>query len=227
MGADFDEGSFKKARSFLLVFSSLLLVLWYFKAEMSTLSILGNSIKFTANTHDTWLLLSVANAYFFFRFVQHLPPKWADQGETATKHYERTLIRITQVLYRRANTRSAMEHFDANPEHQTSKDVKIYPTGYMDYQVSQGPTGEMDGDPRSSVVRFTLRCTYKAENGNLCTVDGYLNRVMPHRLIIHYSRVAGFIKNLFLSPWFTEHIFPMLFALSATGVGLWSWWEIH
>lgn len=226
MGSDFDEGSFKKARSFLLAFSSLLLVLWYFKAEMSTLSILGNSIKFTANTENVWLVLSIVNAYFFFRFIQHLPPKWSDQGETATKLYERNLIRATQALYRSANIRSAMEHFDADPEHRTSKDIKIHPTGYMNYQVSQGPTGAMDGDPKSSVVQFTLRCTYKSENGYLCTVDGYLNRVEPHRMIILYSRIAGFTQSIFLSPWFTEHVFPMLYALTATAMSVWRWCEM-
>ena len=60
MGSDFDDGSFKKSRSFLLVFSSLILVLWYFKAEMASLSILGNTIKFTANTDNIWLVLAVA-----------------------------------------------------------------------------------------------------------------------------------------------------------------------
>jgi hypothetical protein len=120
-----------------------------------------------------------------------------------------------------------MEHFDENPEHRTSKDIKVYPIGCMDYQVSRGPTGDMDGDPKSSLVRFSLRCTYKAENGNLCTVDGYLNQVTPHNLITFYSRVVGFIKSLFVSPWFTEHVFPMLYAVAAIGVGLWRWCEMY
>jgi len=97
----------------------------------------------------------------------------------------------------------------------------------MDYQVSQGPTGALDGNRKSNVVRFSLRCTYKADNGNLCTVDGYLNRVTPHRLIILYCKIAGFTKSLFLSPWFTEHVFPMLYAIAAVGVSLWQWCQMQ
>lgn len=225
MGSDFDEGSFKKARSFLLAFSSLLLVLWYFQAEMSTISILGNSIKFTANTENAWLIISIANAYFFFRFVQHLPPGWMDQGEVATKLYEKTLISTTQTLYRRINIRSAMEHFESDPDHRTSKNIKIHPTGYMDYYASTGSSTAIDGR-RTNVILFALRCTYKADNGMFCTINGYQNRVDPHRLIVFYSRIVGFIKSLFLSPWFTEHVFPLAYALVATGAGLVRWQQL-
>lgn len=227
MGSDFDEGSFKKARSFLLVLSSLLLVLWYFDAEMSTLSILGNSIKFTANTHNLWVVLAGANAYFFFRFVQQLPPDWREPGKHIEDIYERVLINTSRLLYRRENIRSAMEHFHSDPEHKTSKNIRVHPEGHMHHHVSRDAAGGLNGNPPLGWVHFTLRCTYLAQNGNICSVDGYHNTVKPHRMVIRYSRFIAFIKGVFLAPWFSENVFPMLYALAAIGVATWQWWQIN
>ncbi|WP_421534523.1 hypothetical protein [Pseudomonas marginalis] len=131
MGSDFDDGSFKKSRSFLLVFSSLILVLWYFKAEMASLSILGNTIKFTANTDNIWLVLAVAAVYFFFRYVQHLPPEWSKPSEQVNGIFTQTLIALSSRLYRQKNRAVARARLDEDADHSGVVDFKIKPEGRL------------------------------------------------------------------------------------------------
>lgn len=223
MGSDFDEGSFKKARSFLMVFSTTLLVLWYFKAEMGSLSILGNSIKFTANTRDLWLVLAVANCYFCCRYVQHLPKDWSKPGKDLEALFDSTLCRTTEVLYKRKLHAAAWEDFIKDNDISGVTDFKIKPSGSRYYARDESSGYFISPQPEQK-VDFRLPSTWTEPNGSQCSSDGFGLVVNPARAVIIYCRVSSFIKGLFLSPWFTEHLFPMIYAACAVLVGLWSWY---
>ncbi|CAG8865299.1 hypothetical protein PS627_01205 [Pseudomonas fluorescens] len=222
MGPDFDDGSFKKARSFLLVFSTMLLILWYFKAEMSTLSVLGNSIKFTANAEDLWLVLSVADGYFFCRYIQHLPKDWLKPGERFEDLFESTFCKVTTVLYMGKLKAEAWADFKDDHDVAGVTKFRIQPSGsrYRSRDTSSGdfmfPTPEMKVD-------FSLPSTWISSSGGECSSTGFGTIITPHKAVVIYSRAISFTKGLFLTPWFTEHLFPMLYAVCAISVGLWSW----
>jgi len=226
MGSDFDEGSFKKARSFLMVFSTMLLALWYFNAEMGSLSVLGNSIKFTANTEDLWLILAVANCYFCCRYVQHLPKDWRKPGKDLEALFNSTLCRTTEILYRRKLHAAAWEDFSKDHAISGVTDFKIKPSGSRHYARDESSGFFLSSQPEQK-VDFRLPSTWIESNGSKCSSEGFGLVVDPARAVIIYSRVSSFIKGLFLSPWFTEHLFPLIYATCAVIVGLWSWHTVH
>ncbi len=221
MGSDFDEGSFKKARSFLMVFSTMLLVLWYFKAEMSTLSLLGNSIKFTANTHNLWLVLAVANIYFFCRYIQHLPEDWRKPGKDFEALFDSTLCRVTQILCLRMLRVAAWENFKKDHDVSGVTDFKVKPSGSRYY--SRESSGHFMFPRAEMKVDFRLPSTWTSSNGSPCASEGFGFVVEPPKVVVLYARMSSFIKGVVLAPWFTEHLFPMLYAACAIAVGLWSW----
>lgn len=222
MGSDFDEGSFKKARSFLMVFSTMLLVLWYFEAEMSTLSLLGNSIKFTANTHNLWLVLALANLYFFCRYIQHLPEDWRKPGRDFEALFDSTLCRVTQILCRRMLRVAAWENFKKDYDVSGVTDFKVKPSGSR-YHARDPRSGHFMFPQAEMKVDFSLPSTWISSNGSPCSSEGFGFVVEPPKVVVYYSRVSSFVKGVVLAPWFTEHLFPMLYAACAIGIGFWSW----
>lgn len=73
MSSDFDEGSFPKARGWLLAFSSLVIALWFFGADLKAVSLLGTQIEFKRNTEHVWFIAFAINAYLLLRFYQQRP----------------------------------------------------------------------------------------------------------------------------------------------------------
>ncbi|WP_153774530.1 hypothetical protein [Pseudomonas sp. MNR3A] len=84
MSSDFDEGSFPKARGWLLAFSSLLIALWFFGADLKALSVLGTQIEFRRNTEHIWFVAFAINAYLLLRFYQQQP----DVSYSGLKEYK-------------------------------------------------------------------------------------------------------------------------------------------
>ncbi|MBF8640120.1 hypothetical protein [Pseudomonas luteola] len=223
MGPDFDEGSLKKARSFLLVFSSLLLALWYFKADLNTVSILGNSIKLTRNTENFWAVLALINCYFFFRFIQHLPSDWSTQGERVDRFFKDSLIRTSKYIYKKDNYKSAYEKLQADPDHAHVKDFHLKVDGDYFRPEYNSETGTIEDNNKRYELLFNLFVQYEGAGG-LHSISGWSNRVKPSKFIILYSNIVAFIKGIFLSPWFTENVFPMLWALFSIAVSVFNWW---
>jgi hypothetical protein len=222
MESNFDEGNFVKARSFLMVFSTMLLVLWYFEAEMSTLSLLGNSIKFTANTHNLWLVLAVANIYFFCRYIQHLPKDWRKPGKDLESIFDSTLCRVTQILYWRRLRVAALDELKKDYEVSGITDFKIKPSGSRYY--SRDPRSGHFIFPQAEMkVDFSLPSTWISSNGSRCSSEGFGYVVEPAKVVVFYARLSSFIKGVVIAPWFTEHLFPIFYAACAIGVGFWSW----
>ncbi|MQG91323.1 hypothetical protein [Pseudomonas sp. MN1F] len=222
MGSDFDEGSFKKARSFLMVFSTMLLALWYFKAEMNTLSLLGNSIKFTANTHNLWLVLAVANIYFFCRYIQHLPEDWRKPGKDFEDLFNQTLCRVARFYYSRELHRIAWKDFMKGHDISGITGFKTRATGspYRDKPKRDGWRMLL---PRGVIIEFSLPIEWTSESGSKAGRNGTRALIDPSLILVAYSRGVSFIKGVILAPWFTEHLFPMLYAACAIVVGFWSW----
>ncbi|MEN5239073.1 hypothetical protein ABE459_16400 [Pseudomonas sp. TWI923] len=98
MSSDFDEGSFPKVRGWLLAFSSIIIALWFFGADLESVSMLGTKINFTKNTEHVWLIAFVINAYLLLRFYQHQPRiSYADWG-IYRNCYEGLMLKSTLLL---------------------------------------------------------------------------------------------------------------------------------
>ena len=112
MNSGFDEGDFKKARGMLLSFASTLIALWFFGADLKSLSILGTKIAFTQNTQHVWLVALAVNCYFLLRFYQHSPDVPYSGNKTYQNYFEVFLLRNM----RRLNKEKIKEHFFKNLE---------------------------------------------------------------------------------------------------------------
>ncbi|WP_397454677.1 hypothetical protein AB3472_20075 [Pseudomonas lurida] len=226
MGSDFDDGSFKKSRSFLLVFSSLILVLWYFKAEMASLSILGNTIKFTANTENIWLVLAVAAVYFFFRYVQHLPPEWSKPSDQVDSIFAETLVWLSQRLHHRENLDAVKVRLREDSDHSSVVDFKVKPRGRLYFQGSYDPeSGGYLSKKSDCEVIFDLPVIIGSPD-HLCHISGYTNIIKPSKSVIRVSKLIAYLKGAFLAPWFTEHVFPMIFATAAIAAAAFRWYQV-
>lgn len=98
MNSSFDEGDFKKNRGMLLSFSSTLIALWFFGADLKTFSVLGTTVTFTQNTHHVWLVALVTTCYFILRFYQHSPGPIYANNEIYKKHFQNHIIKTMNSL---------------------------------------------------------------------------------------------------------------------------------
>lgn len=107
MDSGFDEGDFKKARGMLVSFSSLLIMLWFFGADLKSVSIFGTAVSFTQNTQHVWLVTLVINSYFLLRFYQQSP------GVTYSGNvvYEGSLSRFLLAVVRLLKGKAMKEEF--------------------------------------------------------------------------------------------------------------------
>lgn len=100
MSDDFDvDGDWKKARGFLVTFSAIVLLAWYFSADMSTISILGFSLKTRDNAEHIWAVIALVNTYFIFRYIQKIPVDKKFPDDATRAEFEKTLIKYSLKIY--------------------------------------------------------------------------------------------------------------------------------
>jgi hypothetical protein len=92
VSSDFDEGSFPKARGWLLAFSSVLIALWFFDADLTSVSLLGTKIEFRRNTEHIWLIALAINFYLMLRFNQHQPNISYSSSAEYQRYYESFML---------------------------------------------------------------------------------------------------------------------------------------
>jgi hypothetical protein len=102
MDSGFDEGDFKKARGMLLSFSSILIGLWFFGADLRSVSVFGTTVAFTQNTEHVWLIAMALNGYFLLRFYQQSEAvPYATNSEYRVS-FPRFLVSSTRIIHRKA-----------------------------------------------------------------------------------------------------------------------------
>jgi len=65
-----------KSRGFLIGYSSIILTLYYFDADLSTIKLLGNEIRLQNNINSIWMVLALINLYLLVRYMHRLPKNW-------------------------------------------------------------------------------------------------------------------------------------------------------
>ncbi|HCR1225958.1 TPA: hypothetical protein ONA20_005942, partial [Pseudomonas aeruginosa] len=90
-----DDGDFRKARGFLVTFSTLTILAWYFSADLTSFSILGAPLKIKENTEDIWLAVFLVNIYFILRYIQTTPDPLLEQHNKIIDYLHEYLIKFT------------------------------------------------------------------------------------------------------------------------------------
>ena len=231
MSIDDVDGDFKKARAFLLAYSTLILLLWYFSVDLRAFSFLGVPIGIKDNIKNVHLVAAIGNAYFLLRYFQKAPKGSFKLSDEMIVVFEDTLKALVPYAYiSRLNSlmRSVVDSKDARIEYRTLE-KKVT----MGHQLSKDQT---------SIINFwhwgnaelARRVEVSIDLGFMYVKDGHthIGRVVDKRIIPAYALVLicqtyAFVKGSLTTSWFTDYILPILYALAAIGVFVSTWWRIN
>lgn len=236
---DTDTPDFNKARSYLIGFSSVVLLLWYFGADLTAFKLLGNEIKLKENVQNVWMVLAGINAYLWMRLYQRTPEGSFRFDIAMHDLYEKTLIEVMKRLQKKQMRKHVLEQvIDSNyKEDGGFKLVGFTPKGRMTYLTRPTPQGREAPD-RLTVIRsmppayrneigysFFVRYNVGSSEHNQQGGQGFVTA--PSRLVATLVEWYVFIRGAIVSPWFFDHVTPFLLGIASIGVALFKWYQIN
>ena len=231
MSIDDVDSDFKKARAFLLAYSTLILLLWYFSVDLRAFSFLGVPIGIRDNIKNVHLVAAIGNAYFLLRFLQKAPKGSFKLNEEMTSVFEAALKTLVPYAY-------IFKFYSWMRSVVNSPDAIIHPSR-IERKITMGHQLSKD---RTSVINFwywgnsdlARRVEVSIDIAFMYTKDGYkqIGRVPDKRIIPAYTLVLicqtyAFVKGSLTTSWFTDYILPIVYALAAIGVFVITWWRIN
>lgn len=231
-----DGGDFKKARGVLLTYSIFLLAMWFFKAKLTQFNLLGVSLTLEHHKDSIWLILAILNVYFWFRFFQRIPRLGLYFDEPMHDLYDKALVWLALRTKRGALRRFAREHFAL--KHDPSEKMKIVwyggiatGRGALEEEERQyGDVGELHRVVREFRTKMNLHVNYvytsKGEWVPFNATADY-GEYAPGIVLTWTAKTFAIIKGSFVTPWFTDHIAPLIVGAISTTIALWKWVEIN
>lgn len=223
MNPGFDEGDFKKARGMLLSFSSLLIALWFFGADLKTVSLLGTKVAFTKNLQHVWLVALVANSYLMLRFYQHSPGvKYAD-NTVYRDSFESCLVFMMRHIKARAIREDMAERMTfLGGEVKGNVQPEIVQESY--HMVSNPVEKRRLTVGIGHIVLFHARCSYRDKASPEFRLSSALefSYPCPYWLVSFATYYARVIANLKTSHG-TEYSLPYVWTSIALVICLMKW----
>lgn len=231
-----DEGDFKKARGFLLTYSALVLALWYFGADLTQFKLMGNEVQLHQRTSSAWLVLAVVNIYFWFRCYQRVPRLGLYFDEPMNDLYDEALVWTALKFNRKTLNKLAQQSFSET----YSPSEKMYITSYGGKATARD-TVERDKQ-RNGPEAYHLHELSRADRTKISLSAGYLNvhteKWLPpagygrcnYRPTAFFTwPVKAFVigRGAFVTPWFTDHIAPLVLGGISTSLALWKWCHMN
>lgn len=232
-----DGGDFKKARGFLLTYSTVLIALWFFGANLTTFKLMGTEIHFEQRTNSIWLALGCLNAYFWFRFVQHIPTGGFRFDKAMNRLYDRALIKAAICRkyseLKRSVKRIQAESYGPNDELKFNRGYAYltYPERLKQERREQ-PEAEIDLYDFSREKRTEINVSghyYYIKKGQAAPIGDYvrLGIYAPSKPLTWTVKAYVLVKGAFITPWFTDHIAPLLIGGLSTFFALWKWYDMN
>jgi hypothetical protein len=235
---DTDSPDFNKARGYLIGYSVVVLLLWYFGADLSSFKLLGNEIKLNENVENVWLVLALINLYLCLRLYHRMPAGSFRFDMAMHELYNTSLINLAALVYKRRMREWLLgemnDGVEGNPE---IKMLKFGANGRINH-LNIAPV--VDKDRHKNTVDKIQKMSYSDRNqinftlNSHCSVNGsdhyshgkfYL--ILPHRLLAYVVKFYVFVKGALLSPWFADHIVPLILGVVAVCVALYRWWQMN
>lgn len=232
-----DEGDFKKARGFLLTYSALVLALWYFGADMTQFKLMGNEIRLHQRTDSVWLVLATLNLYFWFRFYQHIPRNGLYFDGPMNDIYDKTLAWTAKKLKRRAIKRRVADEFAS--KHDPSEKMRLnsfYGEATAlssledEIKIQGNDAPQLHQVSRKFRTAVWLSATYvHTDKGKWIPfpVAVSYGEYNPSVAVAWSVKTFAILRGAFVTPWFTNHIAPLVFGGISTGFALWKWWNMN
>lgn len=232
-----DPADFGKARGFLIGYSLVVLLLWWFGADLTSFKLLGNEINLHKNINSVWFVIAMLNAYLWFRCYQRIPSDGLLFDVAMNRLFDKVLIEVVNKIYHkrmvgfvnREVKESPKEIGDAN----AIKVVKIKKNGYMAYDDGRAPADgyirwmhDLSFLERTKIYyRFTVR--YLQDGREVIRTGGASLEITPWVFLSYLALIYSTIKGVFVLPWATDYVTPLLFGLFSTSVAIYMWVVIN
>jgi hypothetical protein len=232
-----DDTDFNKARGFLLTYSGIILALWFFGAKLTDFKLMGTEIHLEHRTNSVWMVLACLNVYFWFRCYQRLPDGGFYFDKPMNDLYDKAIGRLTIPYVRRQSVQAMHKEFakvnDGNQQAVlNSVRARILCHDWLDQAEMQNNEEVPELHQVSRIYRTTLRIevhyryTQKGEwvqFGHTAFIDEYV----PPAPLTWFAKLLTLLKGAFVTPWFTDHIAPLLLGFASTSVSFCMWWQIN
>lgn len=234
-----DTPDFNKARGYLIGFSTVVLLLWYFGADLSTFKLLGNEIRLKENVKNVWMVLAGINAYLWLRLYQRTPAGSFSFDLPMHDLYERTLIGVVRRLGKKKMRSHVLELIETTPGIVDGefKLVSFNPKGKMTHHERTPPKGTDPTDKLAMVrkldsatrneIRYSFYIDYTAGGNEHHQHGGRAFITTPSRLVTKLVKWYVFVRGAFVSPWFFDHVTPFVLGGMSICVALFNWWQIN
>lgn len=232
-----DEGDFKKARGFLLTYSALVLALWYFGADLTHFKLMGNEIKLQHRTESAWLILAIVNIYFWFRYYQRVPKFSLHFDEPMNDLYDNALV-WSAIRWKRFALNNAVQK-NFNKYHQSEGTIQISPAigeataranVRRNVETNKKNALSLHQISRAERTKIILRKKYSVTktNGQIEKEagGGYLE-YEPPALFTWPVKAFVIIRGIFVTPWFTDYVAPLVLGFASTFLALCKWSAIN
>lgn len=230
-----EEEHLKRARGFLLAYSTLVVALWFLEAKVTGLNLMGVSLTLEYRKENVWAGLAALNIWFWFRYFHRLPKHRRHFDNAMNLMYDKALARFALFLKRLALWQRARTHFIA--EHGASEKMKIF--RYRAYVTALDALEEEERNYGETCFPYELSRTvrthmrlwveYKFTEGGVWvsyTKNASLGDYVPSALTAWTVWAYVIVKGAFLAPWFTDRIAPLALGVFSTVVALWKWWVV-
>ncbi|MFK3680656.1 hypothetical protein [Pseudomonas sp. NPDC088890] len=225
MSSDFDEGSFPKARGWLLAFSSLLIALWFFGADLQAVSVLGTKIDFRRNTEHVWFIAFAINAYLLLRFYQQQPDISYSGVKEYKAYYGNYVRNIMLLLNRRSIEKEVLQRGKGSIPSALKHGVSKCVFETSEYKRFTNPSEKrryIRGMKDVIVTHAYCVVSHEKDSGVVTTSTYQVDRDCPYWLIclcVWLSMVKLWTKTSYA----TEHLFPYIWSGFAAVVCLFRW----
>lgn len=241
MSDDFDvDGDWKKARGFLVTFSAIVLLAWYFSADLSTVSILGFSLKTRENAEHIWAVIALVNIYFIFRYIQKFPADQKLPDDATRTEFEAVLLKnylknYHEYLFRHVERIIRNESIYYKRTSPPVELISIRPRATMKYRDEYNAASEQNEHVTLEKCRMTYKniisiripYTYKSESISQGHSSGRLITSTPDKYLVLYAKTLGFMRGFLLTPWMADYILPLILGAASVVVSLISWYTIN
>lgn len=223
------ESDYKKSRAFLLTYSTLLLLLWYFSVDLRAFSFLGVSISIGDNIQNIHLIAALGNLYLLMRFFQKSPRDCFKPNDDMISVFESTLKTIAPHVYIRKL--AAAMYKTTGQTDDNIKFLKIYKQVTMGHQLSGARPSILNyiqyRNPDLAIrteLSFDISFSFIANEKELsCIIREEL--IVPNIWLVRICQAYALVKGSFITSWFTDYIFPIAYALLAIVLFINTWWQ--
>jgi len=231
---DTDSPDFNKARGFLIGYSMVVMLLWFFGADLTKFKLMGNEIALHQNIQHVWVVIAMINIYLWFRFLQRLPERGLGFDEKMHEVLDECLIASCRLFHkRRAFKRAANEVAEGSD----GKLLRLKMSGHLPYrdnlEQEQGrgefsPTGPWDYSyPNRAKVHFSFTRTIDGPERFSISVGGNGYEAIPSKTLYRATIAYAFVKGAVGKSWFTDNIWPLMFGCFSIGAAIFKWLQIN